>query len=253
MNNALERGFRHRTTGLFSGLYDGPERSLYERTGDMCTDGFGSGDGGAAGADEFLLDTKTVRDFIARIREGISHSSGPEDAVENIKPAFSRLLEDEEWLPEKYQAPAPESGMGGGIGQWLIFRSGERDLSLFALVVPSGSETPVHDHLAWGLIGLYKGSQEETVFARRDEETPVRDLEHLAVAFTRNVGRGDFYPLLPPTDDIHRVKTLSEEPSVSIHLLANDTGCVWRHAFDPETAEVRPFRSGYVNRECEEG
>lgn len=34
-----------------------------------------------------------------------------------------------------------------------------------------------------------------------------------------------------------------------IHLLANDTGCVWRHSYDPET--VSPFRSGYVNRSCE--
>jgi predicted metal-dependent enzyme (double-stranded beta helix superfamily) len=214
----------------------------------MCGENFGN----ETGADEFLLDTKTVRDFIAHVREEISHSSGPEGAIENIKSAFSRLLEDDGWLPEKYRSPAPESGMGGGIGQWLIFRSGLRDLSLFALVVPSGSETPVHDHLAWGLIGLYEGEQKETVFAREDEEAPVVEREKLSVAFTRSVERGDFYPLLPPTDDVHKVETTSGEPSVSIHLLANDTGCVWRHAFDPETSEVRPFRSGYVNRECGE-
>lgn len=204
------------------------------------------------GTYEFLLDTEDVRSFIAHVREGRSRSESPEEAIENIKPAFTRLLEDDEWLPEEFQAPAPESGMGGGIGQWLIFRSGERDLSLFALVVPGGSETPVHDHLAWGLIGLYRGEQKETVFAREDEDAPVGERENLAVAFTRDVERGDFYPLLPPTDDIHRVRTTSSEPSVSVHLLANDTGCVWRHAFDPDTSEVKPFRSGYVNRECEE-
>jgi predicted metal-dependent enzyme (double-stranded beta helix superfamily) len=53
--------------------------------------------------------------------------------------------------------------MGGGIGQWLVFRSAARDLCLFALVVPPGAATPVHDHLAWGLVGLYRGEQEETV------------------------------------------------------------------------------------------
>lgn len=216
----------------------------------MCKEGFGNGGGGAPGADEYLLDTKTARDFVAHVRDEISQSNSPEEAIERIKPSFSRLLEDKGWLPEKYRSPAPESGMGGGVGQWLIFRSGAGDLSLFALVVPEGSETPVHDHLAWGLIGLYEGEQEETVFARENEDAPVGERENLTVAFTRRVERGDFYPLLPPTDDIHRVKTTSEEPSVSIHLLANDTGCVWRHAFDPETSEVRPFRSGYVNREC---
>jgi hypothetical protein len=37
---------------------------------------------------------------------------------------------------------------------------------------------------------------------------------------------------------------------VSIHLLTNDTGCVWRHAYDPSTGAVTPFRSGYVNVAC---
>ena len=54
--------------------------------------------------------------------------------------------------------------MGGGIGQWLIFRSADRDLCLFSLVVPSGAMTPIHDHLAWGLIGLYRGNQDEEIY-----------------------------------------------------------------------------------------
>jgi hypothetical protein len=37
----------------------------------------------------------------------------------------------------------------------------------------------------------------------------------------------------------------------AIHLLTSDTGCVWRHTFDPETGEASPFRSGYVNASCD--
>ena len=40
---------------------------------------------------------------------------------------------------------------------------------------------------------------------------------------------------------------------MSIHLLANDTGCVWRHTYDEHTGEASPFRSGYVNAECSNG
>ena len=202
------------------------------------------------GEDEFLLDTPAVRDFIAEVRVSIAASTSPVMAIDAIRPAFATLLHDPAWLPAAYQAPVPESGMGGGIGQWLIFRSGARDLSLFALVVPSGSMTPVHDHLAWGLIGLYKGEQEETVYARGDDAVPVGEREALTLSQRRIVQQGEFYPLLPPVEDIHRVRTLSAETSVSLHLLANDTGCIWRHAFDPETAWVRPFRSGYVNSAC---
>jgi 3-mercaptopropionate dioxygenase len=109
--------------------------------------------------------------------------------------------------------------------------------------VPSGAETPVHDHLAWGLVGLYRGTQDEEVFARRGDA--------LELVARRALAAGDFYALIPPEDDIHRVRTTSPSPSVSIHLLTNDTGCVWRHAYDVETGEERAFRSGYVNVDCE--
>ena len=208
-------------------------------------------DAPTAGEDEYILDMPVVRDFIAGVRAAIAEVEGPAQAIAAIRPRFAALLADEAWLPEQYQADAPQSGMGGCIGQWLLFRSGARDLCLFALVIPPGAATPVHDHLAWGLIGLYRGEQEETVYARRDDAAPVGEREELTPLLRRAVRRGDFYPLLPPAEDIHRVRTTSPVTSVSLHLLANDTGCVWRHAFDPETSTVRPFRSGYVNRECD--
>jgi 3-mercaptopropionate dioxygenase len=72
----------------------------------------------------------------------------------------------------------------------------------------------------------------------------------LELAESRALRPGDFYALIPPRDDIHRVRTTSPESSTSIHLLTNDTGCVWRHTFDPESGERQPFRSGYVTVAC---
>jgi 3-mercaptopropionate dioxygenase len=192
--------------------------------------------------DEYLLDTPVVRGFSAAVRESIAAASSAEDACEAIRPRFAELLADPGWLPTRYRASAPESGMGGGIGQWLLFRAADRSLSLFSLVVPSGSETPVHDHLAWGLVGLYQGTQDEEIYAEHEGV--------LKLAESRSLRRGDFYALVPPRDDIHRVRTTSRENSISIHLLTNDTGCVWRHTFDPKSGERQPFRSGYVNVAC---
>jgi 3-mercaptopropionate dioxygenase len=185
-----------------------------------------------------------VRAFVAGVRESISTASAPEEACEAIRPRFGGLLADPSWLPEQYREPAPASGMGGGIGQWLLFRAADRSLSLFSLVVPAGSATPVHDHLAWGLVGLYQGRQDEEIYTERDGA--------LELVQSRALAAGDFYALIPPRDDIHRVRTTSPESSISIHLLTNDTGCVWRHTFEPESGERQPFRSGYVNVACEE-
>jgi predicted metal-dependent enzyme (double-stranded beta helix superfamily) len=192
--------------------------------------------------DEYLLDTPVVRDFVRDVRAAIAVAASPAEACDAIRPRFAELLADADWLPPRFQEPHPESGMGGGIGQWLLFRAADRSLTLFSLVVPSGSSTPIHDHLAWGLVGLYRGMQDEEIFAERDGRVTPAD--------ARSLVPGDFYVLLPPRDDIHRVRTTSPETSVSIHLLTNDTGCVWRHAYDERSGTPAPFRSGYVNVAC---
>jgi predicted metal-dependent enzyme (double-stranded beta helix superfamily) len=193
---------------------------------------------------EFALDTPVVRHFVGEVQTTVATAGSPVEACDAIRPRFAELLADPSWLPAEYQAPAPESGMGGGIGQWLLFRADDAALSLFSLVVPAASETPIHDHLAWGLVGLYRGEQDEEIYVQRDGA--------LELVERRSLRAGDFYSLIPPRDDIHRVRTTSVETSVSIHLLTNDTGCVWRHAFDPRSGETTPFRSGYVNVACDE-
>jgi 3-mercaptopropionate dioxygenase len=194
--------------------------------------------------DEFVLDTHVVRSFVGDVQAAIAVSSSPAEACETIRPRFAELLADPDWLAPEYQVDAPASGMGGGIGQWLLYRAADGSLSLFSLVVPPGSETPIHDHLAWGLVGLYRGTQDEEIYVQRNGA--------LELVERRSLGAGDFYALIPPHDDIHRVRTTSAETSVSIHLLTNDTGCVWRHAYDAASGEARPFRSGYVNVDCAE-
>jgi 3-mercaptopropionate dioxygenase len=194
--------------------------------------------------DEYLLDTPLVRSFIAAVRESIGAASSPEAACEAIRPHFAEVLADSAWLPDEYRQSAPESGMGGGIAQWLLFRAADRSLSLFSLIVPAGAQTPVHDHLAWGLVGLYRGTQDEEIYRERDSG--------LELVERRALGPGDFYALLPPGNDIHRVTTTSADTSVSIHLLTNDTGCVWRHTYDPRSGHRAPFRSGYVNVPCDD-
>lgn len=197
----------------------------------------------------FLVDTPAVRAVVEATRRASAELSSDAERVNALKPSFARLLAAEDWLPEAYARPDEKSGMGGGIGQYALYRARDGSLCLFSLVVPPGASTPVHDHLAWGLVGIYRGRQDETVYRRLDDGSdPARaDLE---VAARQTLGPGECYSLLPPANDIHFVKTVSDVPSVSIHLLANDTACIWRHAYDPASGLVTPFRSGYANAPC---
>jgi predicted metal-dependent enzyme (double-stranded beta helix superfamily) len=202
--------------------------------------------------DEFFLDTPAVREFVGDVRRALAEYADVPTCLAALRPRFAALLADQSWLPDDFAAPYAASGMGGGIGTWLIFRAADRSLSLFSLVVPPGAETPVHDHLAWGFVGLYRGEQAETVYRRTDDGSHAGHAT-LDVLQINALRPGDFYTLLPPDGDIHAVRTTSVEASVSIHLLANDTGCVVRHAFDPEHGQVRAFRSGYSNVACAAG
>jgi len=199
----------------------------------------------------FLVDTPEIRALVAETERVRSRLTGAEACVDALRPAFARLLARDGWLPDSCAKPDDASRMGGGIGQYALYRADDGSLCLFSLVVPAGAATPVHDHLAWGLVGIYRGRQDETVYRRLDDGSdPARAV--LEASKRQQLGPGEFYTLLPPTDDIHYVTTISDAPSISIHLLANDTACVWRHKFDPASGLVTPFRSGYANAPCPE-
>src|SRR4051812_10133088 len=171
----------------------------------------------------FLVDAPEIRALVDETRRLTSEIGDTAKRVDALRPAFAKLLAANDWLPKEYGEPDLKSGMGGGIGQYALFRAEDGSLCLFSLVIPAGAQTPIHDHLAWGLIGVYRGVQDETVYRRVDDGKD-ESKATLEIARQQSVKHGEFYSLLPPLDDIHYVKTASETPSISIHLLANDTG-----------------------------
>ena len=104
----------------------------------------------------------------------------------------------------------------------------------------------MHDHLTWGVIGVYSGMQQTTRYRRKDDrsEEGVADLELVEdVVLTR----GATYPLLPP-DDIHRIEALGDEPGISIHVLGTDLGQQRRHIFHPGEGTVEDWEGGSMMR-----
>lgn len=211
--------------------------------------------------EEYFLDNDRVRSFVRTVRsraddhDDVTDEAGIEGLLADLEEPFEALLAEDGWLPELYRDSPPEGyndrgEMGRDIAQWLLYRS--EDLVLFSLVIPPGVETPVHDHLAWGLVGLYQGTQEESFYRRVDGMNTDIGPAELELDRVQEQGRGDYYRLVPPEDDIHKVRTSSEVPSVSIHLLGADVGCVRRHAFDAEKGFVEQFTSHYTNVRCTE-
>jgi 3-mercaptopropionate dioxygenase len=200
------------------------------------------------GTDEYFFDNPFLTRFIETVNDIRARETDPGAIVQAISPHFADLLATPGWLPQTFMEPKEGSGMGSGIGMWLLYRSGDGGLAFSSLVVPAGAATPVHDHLAWGVVGLYRGEQDEIVYGRTDDGKS-EERATLEPIIRRPLKPGDMYELLPETD-IHQVRTTSAETSVSLHLLGNDNGCIWRHRFVPEEGRVEPFKSGWLNVPC---
>src|ERR1700733_12098618 len=120
---------------------------------------------------EFFVNHQTLRDFIAAAIEIVRGDEEVAMKLRRMRAPYEALLRDQDWLPEEFKQPSGNTTMGHGIASLLLYRSEQKDLSLSTLVVAPGLATPVHNHLAWGLVGLYQGDQEEEEYEMHDHQT----------------------------------------------------------------------------------
>ena len=118
----------------------------------------------------FLVDTPEIRALIDETHapDGGDSPTSPR-ASTRCGRRSRRCSPPTAGCPTAARKPDETSRMGGGIGQYALYRAEDKSLCLFSLVVPAGAATPVHDHLAWGLVGIYRGRQDETVYRRLDD------------------------------------------------------------------------------------
>ena len=190
---------------------------------------------------ELLVKSEKLSSFIAFVHATIAKTSNSKTLVSRLTDPFTRML-FEDFIPTPLTQTIPNT-----FAQYLLYRSFRPELSLMAMVVPSGIATPVHDHMAWGLVGVYQGEQKENVYSYN---AILPSTQSLVLKDVHSLRRGDVTSILPPENDIHMIETTSEIPSISLHLLATDIGCKIRHTYDLTSGAMQNFQSGYANAEC---
>ncbi|MBI4257762.1 MAG: sulfurtransferase TusA family protein, partial [Thaumarchaeota archaeon] len=152
---------------------------------------------------------------------------------------ITRRLVDEKFLRPLSHRPAAN----------LVHRPPDRSYSVISMVWGATQAFPIHDHLSWGLIGVYQNSIREERYERLDDgskegyaeikETEVTDFQEGQI-----LEEGLVFDELH-RNDIHRILNPTGKPSVSIHILASDLGMKRRHQYDPVNRTVKKFVSGY--------
>jgi len=141
------------------------------------------------------------------------HWGGPAVAAD-LGAALRQALDDPRLLPDEIGARAPRLG----FATCLLHVS--PNFSLFSSVTAPGALPPVHDHGSWGLVGLYRGIEEEIRFDHPSAtEGPAPGLVEVGRDTFR---QGDVMTVGPPPSDVHQVLNRGGETSVTVHLFRHD-------------------------------
>ncbi len=175
------------------------------------------------------------RDVDAAMRDRGAGNRG----VKSVESALRRFI-DARALPAEYQRPHP----GLEVTTYLLHAAPDGVDSIAALVFRPHARTPMHDHQAWVVWGVYSGRERESRFERRDRG-PGRFPELVAL-FTK-VLPDDGTSFIPaPPADLHVVENLGDTESVSIHVHSTDISNQVRNSYDTTKETIVPFVQSYV-------
>jgi predicted metal-dependent enzyme (double-stranded beta helix superfamily) len=130
-----------------------------------------------------------------------------------IAERLKMLLAADGWL-----APEHQRASGDSYRQHLLHVSDCRRLSVVALVWLPGQQTPIHDHVSWCVVGVYRGLERETHY-RLVERDGERCLVRVGAVEAR---AGHVEALVPPAENIHSVAAAGPDKTISIHVYGAD-------------------------------
>jgi predicted metal-dependent enzyme (double-stranded beta helix superfamily) len=139
-------------------------------------------------------------------------------------------------LPESRTRPDPERYV-----MYPLHVAADGSFSIASAVWDVGQGTPVHGHETWGVVGIWRGVEVETRFAK----PAVPDVPLVAQGTDEWVA-GQVTVCCTTDDDVHQVRCGGNEPVVGIHVYGADIGTLPRRSYDPETGAVRWFTSAWA-------
>ena len=183
----------------------------------------------------------TMDAFIEQVEAIMGSGQGRADTVRRVEPLLKRVMRNDDLLRDELKVDR-----GEGRFAYEFLGSEDGALTITAPAFLPGRPTPVHDHLTWGVVGVYSGRQKTTRYRRTDDGSRGGRAD-LEVVADEVLTRGATYPLLPP-DDIHRIEALGSQPGISIHVLGTDLRRQKRHIFRPDEGTVEDWEGGSMMR-----
>ncbi|MGE0304370.1 MAG: hypothetical protein AB7Q27_01250 [Acidimicrobiia bacterium] len=180
----------------------------------------------------------------ARVSEFIDDVAGAVDAkldeaetAARVAEGLRRLLASPVVVPPGFDMPRSDQ-----YAMYPLHVADDGSFSVAVAVWGVGQRTPIHDHLAWGVVGVLSGVEREQRYEARIGSGPVLIEE-------RDLRAGDVVVCCTSDDDVHAVSCGGESNVVAIHVYGTDIGTALRHSYDPDTGTTKSFISKWCSTE----
>lgn len=187
---------------------------------------------------------KKLDQFEESLRSVLQNYSSNRDIVDHLRPAFEALLQTEGLVPEELKRPKKEK-----YSQFLLYKPKDEAFSIVAFVWGPGQTAPIHDHLVWGLVGIYEGQVEETRYVKKRSDNEQESIQ-LEVLDTVNAKQHDISFVYPPNADIHSVRNPFDEPAITVHVYGADIGKQPRHLYENDSFLTKSIVTAHENEEA---
>lgn len=174
------------------------------------------------------------------VRNTLQDAQSEKDIVNSLSPHFRSFIEIEGLVPDELKHPKSAEK----YGQYLLYKPKDEAFSIVAFVWGPGQIAPIHDHLVWGLVGIYEGAVEETRYRKLDNDDSTGGFQ-LEVIDTIIAKKNDVSFVYPPNSDIHSVRNPFENQAVTIHIYGTDIGKQPRHSYKDDS--IQSILTPHVN------
>ena len=183
--------------------------------------------------------SKQMNDFVDHVRQIVKTGGSEEEITARVAASLEPILSDPDLLSDDQLLVKQE---GFTLNQ--IHIEPDESFSIGAGIWDVGQTTPIHDHGTWGVIGIYRGMENEESFLREGpRENGAR--VNLTPQGKRLAGPGDVFVCCTKDNDVHRVSCASSEPVVGVHVYGGNLAKIARFKYEESTGEVKSFNTGW--------
>ncbi|MGH3263258.1 MAG: cysteine dioxygenase [Trebonia sp.] len=155
------------------------------------------------------------RPLTAAIRRAVHSGGSWQQTAERVVAALRDRLPGPELLSARQLAGDPD-----GYQTHLVHAEPDGSFSIAVMVWLPGQQTPVHDHVAWCVSAVLRGTEYEEIF-RLVPGDGVGDRGYLE-SLVRNANPAGTIAGFAPPGDIHQVTNIGDTVAVSMHVYGTD-------------------------------